>query len=117
MSPSTHPALREAVRLILGMLVNRDYVGIERVTWGRRLTAAELERAVQEYGGVELTLPPSIELENLEVIRVSGAEPPRYAVATDLWTISGRSDLTLELELAENHPGLYDIEVTNLHVL
>lgn len=117
MSLSPDPALREAVRLILGLLVNRDYVSIEKVTRGRRLTAAELERAVQECGGAELTLPPSTELENLEVIRVSGAEPPRYAVAIDLWTTIGRSDLTLELELAENHPGLYDIEVTNLHVL
>jgi hypothetical protein len=116
MQPAIDPALREAVRLLLGMLANRDYAGIEKVTRGPRLTVAELERAVREYGA-KLALPPSRELDELDMIRVTGADLPRYSVAVDLWTTTGRSDLTLELELEENHVGLYDIRVANLHVL
>ena len=98
------------------MLAEGDYEGLERLTNGSRLTAAEMAEGVREYGG-NLILPPDGAFENLDVVGVEGARPREWSVNVDLWTAEeGRSDLTLELTLRENGKNIYDVEIDGIHV-
>lgn len=109
--------LRAAVVLVADLLVRGDYATVERMTDGRRLSGADLERAVREYGRTLAPLPQEA-LTSLDVDEVLGSEPARYAVVIDLWTQEeGRSDLSLELELEERSNGAYDVSIQDLHVL
>ena len=107
--------LKELVSRTVDLLVRGDYVELERMTSGRRLTASEIEQAVREYGG-RLIMPPDGQL-CLDTIQVRGQIPPTWSVRCDLWTEEeGRSDLSLELTVIDQ-PGDALIEVDNLHVL
>ena len=109
--------IRDTVHHLVETLVAGDYDGIEEATQGRRLTAKQLRQAVEEYGR-ELQMPPEVVFHNLDVNEIEGAIPRAAWVLVDLWTVEeGRSDLTLEIRLAETGGELYDIEIDNLHVL
>lgn len=117
MSNSIGPAMQAAIEFAVGMLVAGDYEGLERLSDRTRLTSEEIRRAVTEYGH-ELIAPPSFDEMRPSVVEVRGSTPSRYSTVVDLWTTDeGRSDLSLELTLIERSPGLFDIEVDNLHVL
>ncbi len=118
------------MRRLVGMLVAGDYVGLEAVSRGRRLTGEQLRESWEEYGGdlrlpgvtaKELRMPPesvfeTFDEDNLWVIE--RASPRSWAVLVDLWTVEeGRSDLTLEVVLTETGGEQYDIEIVNLHVM
>jgi hypothetical protein len=108
-------ALRDAVERVVELLVRGEYVDLERITGGRRLSASQLEEAVRQYGRT-LRLPPDGQLK-LDVIQVTGRMPPTWSTRCDLWTHEeGRSDLTLELTVVDEAAGP-SIEIDNLHVL
>ena len=112
--------IRDTVHRLVGMLVAEDYAGLEAASRGRRLTAAQLRQAVEEYGR-KLRMPPESVFEvfdedNLDVYEL--ASPRSWAVLVPLWTVEeGRSDLTLELVLTDKGEEHYDIEIHDLHVL
>jgi hypothetical protein len=109
-------AMQTAVAMVANLLAAGDYASVERMTSGRRLSAADLERAVQEYGETLVPLP-SESLEDLEVIEVAGSDPAAFMIDVDLWTEQeGRSDLTLSLQLVDRYSGAYEISVLDLHV-
>lgn len=62
-------AVSECVRQVVVLLVSRDWVALEQLTSGRRLSAEEVERAVSEYPGT-LSMPPDKVLEFLDVVEV-----------------------------------------------
>jgi hypothetical protein len=102
---------------MVDLLVRGEYETVESMTDGRRLTAAQLERAVLQYGRT-LAVPPDSAFASLDVVAVDGADPPEVRVLVPLWTVEeGESDLTLDLLLREDIPGAYDVEVDDLHVL
>jgi hypothetical protein len=111
-------AIQAAVRVHVDLLVRRDYSTIERMTRGRRLSATDLERAVSEYRR-KLVNPDGGWWESVEVTPIRSADQSSaYHVAVPLWTQEeGRSDLTLELQLTEIEPEIYESEVLDLHVL
>lgn len=110
-------AMQTAVTMLTNLLAAGDYVTVERMTRGRRLSAADLRRAVEDYGRTLVRLPPE-QIQNLDVIEIVDSNPPAFSVVVDLWTREeGRSDLTLELELVDRFNGAYDISIQNLHVL
>ena len=110
------PGMREAVRRVVAALVRGDYGALESLSGGVRLTAAEMARAVREYGRT-LVMPPE-EAFGLDVIEIEGARPREWRVSVDLWTVEeGQSDLTLELTLRESDKEIYDVEIDNIHVL
>lgn len=110
-------ALETAVRTIVDLLVRGEYGTVERISRGRRLSAAELERAVTEYGR-RLCAPESEWWDSVELTPITAAAEPAFHVAAPLWTVEeGRSDLTLELRLIEIAEEVYDTEVEDLHVL
>jgi hypothetical protein len=109
--------LPDRVRSIVGMLVARDYAGIERETEGQRLTAAELENGVAEYGRT-LVMPPEHAFQKIDVVQVTAPGPRRWSIRFDLWSAEeGRSDLSLEMTIIERADGTLMVEVDDLHVL
>ena len=109
-------AMQTAVAMVANLLAAGDYGSVERMTSGRRLSAADLERAVHDYGE-KLVRIPSEALDDLEVIEVTGSDPAAFMIDIDLWTEQeGRSDLTLSLELVDRYSGAYEISVLDLHV-
>lgn len=109
-------ALEAAVRVIVDLLVRQDYATIEAVTRARRMSAAELERAINDYGRT-LVAPNEGWWASVKVTPLSG-RVSAFHVAAPLWTAEeGRSDLTLELQLQESTAGVFDTELLDLHVL
>lgn len=110
-------AIEAAVRVVIDLLVRREYSTIERLSRSRRLTSAELESAVADYG--RTVAPPGDGWwDHVEVTPVKGGGERSFHVAAPLWTREeGRSDLTLELRLTEIAPEAYETVVEDLHVL
>ncbi len=108
--------LERVVLAVVHFLIGRNYDAIETMTRGRRLSAADLHRAVSEYGRV-IREPPA-DWSRLVIVTAIAAAPRSFHVAAPLWTVQeGRSDLTLELHLDPSITGSYDPQVLDLHVL
>lgn len=118
--PPTSP--KSATNAVVALLVRSDYEAAERLSDGRRLTAAQLRSAVEAYDRT-LTWPDSGGdcgdwWSQAEVFEVEGASRRTLGVDGDLWTVEeGRSDLTLQLELTETAEGFYETTILDLHVL
>jgi hypothetical protein len=112
------PAVRTALRTVLGLLVDGEYEVLDAMTKGRNLSAAQLREAVESYGRT-LVLPPDGALPaDLDVFEVAGSSPRRLAVVMPMTTKEeGRSDLSAELTLIEVAPRLWVTEIDNIHVL
>ena len=111
------PKLIRTIRLVIELLVSKNYDGIETLTLSRRLTSQEMREVVQDYG-VTLIFPPDGVLENPDVIEVRGATPRELDVRVGLWTLEeGQSDLTLEMTLTESENEIYDVQIDGIHVL
>jgi hypothetical protein len=110
-------AIEAAVRIVVDLLVRRQYETIQKLTCGRRLSAKELRSAVEDYGR-ELVPPAEGWWQTVDVTPVRDVERPEFHIAAPLWTREeGRSDLTLELRLLEARGGSYETQVLDLHVL
>ncbi|MDM8009222.1 MAG: hypothetical protein QUV05_24025 [Phycisphaerae bacterium] len=104
------------VKSVVDLLVAGRYAELERLTAGTRLSADDMAGAIRQYGRVLVT-PPEEAYEDLDAVQVRNASPPRWSVRMSLWTVEeGRSDLSLELTVAESGDG-YLIEVDDIHVL
>ncbi|WP_433537805.1 DUF7668 domain-containing protein [Micromonospora sp. CA-249363] len=107
-----------AIRVVLGLRADREYVTLENVTEGDLLSAEEIRNAVETYGRT-VTLPPGGELPpDLDLIAVEGDGPCRVAAVMSLWTVEeGRSDLSLELLLTEVGTGLWSVRLDDIRTL
>lgn len=107
--------LTSPVRQIINLLVTREYDAIVGITGGQRLDAAAIESAILGYGKT-LVLPPDRAFDQLAVVRVENALPPRWSIRMGLWTAEeGRSDLSVELTVIDNN-GEYVVELDDIHV-
>lgn len=105
------------VVMITNLLAAGDYETASRMADGRRLSAADLERAVRDYGRTLVSLPPAAR-DSYDVYRVEKADRPTFSVDVDLWTREeGRSDLTLQLGLIDTGRSTYAVTIEGLHVL
>ena len=108
-------AVETAIRIVVDLLVRQQYGMVEAVASGK-LTARDLEAAIQQYGR-ELAPPGEGWWASVVLTRVAGSAGALHA-AVPLWTVEeGRSDLTLELELSESVPGVYDVRTLDLGTL
>jgi hypothetical protein len=106
----------EPVNQVLRLLAAGKYADLEILTHGLRLTAKEMEKAVDDYGR-KLVLPPDACSLLEDVVEVKNAKPKRWSVAMPLWTREeGRSDLTVEMTIVEQQNG-FAIELDDIHVL
>lgn len=109
--------IETAVRVVIDLLVRRDYDTVERLQRGSVMPAAALETAVSEYGRT-LVPPGDGWWQTVEVTPVTASDVPEFHVAAPVWTAEeGRSDLTLELRLTEIAPEAYQVGIEGLHVL
>lgn len=116
-SASPPPALRDLVDALVEHLVEGDYAWVERRTGGVRLSAADLQRVVEEYPGALGPIGPSWP-ECRSVFTVWTADVPTYAVDVELWDAEGRrSELTLQLTVVDPGGPCERLEVDDLHVL
>jgi len=110
--------LRTAVSIAVNLLVDGAYQVLESLTQGHFLSAAQLGRAIDDYGR-RLIRPPDSAFEHLGSVQTPDIEPATFQVAFPLWTAEeGPSDLTLELRLIEAPPGrVFETQLLGLHVL
>jgi hypothetical protein len=109
-------AIRDAAKKVVSMLVVGDYRGVARLTNDRRLSAAEIQNAIKEYGRT-LKMPSDQEAADFDAVLVEGSDPPRWHVRVDLWTVEeGRSDLSVLMWISEGSPN-QDVELLDIHVL
>lgn len=106
----------QAIKLVVGLLVESNYEVLEKMTQGRHLTAEEMARAVTEYGRT-LVLPPDEAYEDIDAIDSTVDGKHTHAVDFPLWTKEeGRSDLEVELTLVEVMDRIYAPEIDNIRV-
>jgi hypothetical protein len=110
-------AIETATRVVVDLLVRSQFETVEKLTRSRRLTAHQLQAAVDDYGRT-LTAPGKGWWNLVEVTPIDAGDAAAFHVAAPLWTAEeGRSDLTLELRLQESETQVYETEVLDLHVL
>ena len=104
------------IRPVLEALIRGDYAAAEVLTGGQRLTAAEMEQAIVDYGRTLVHHP--VDISPRSIVDIEPSAPEQWSVYVDLWTAEeGRSDLTLELTLTESSRDSYDVQIDNIHVL
>ncbi len=109
-------SVEAGVREVIALLAREQYEELERYTHGSRMSAADLARAVQEYGKTIVPSPEPIE-DLLDIVEVRGAASPTWSVVVPLYTREeGRSDLTAEFTVVESGEGKVRIAIDNVHV-
>ena len=108
--------IQKTARRLVTMLAAHDFAGLESWSKGVRLTQSEMEAAIREYGRT-LVVPPDRTIPELDVVKVTKADPERWSVDIPLWTTEeGRSDLTLEVTMIGSGRELMDVEIDDIHV-
>lgn len=102
--------MRIAGQMMVGILAERDYDGLETMTSGRHLSADELRRAVESLGQPILRTPES-EWLNVSVKRSPGECPTGFDFVVPLWTAGGRSGLGMEVRLIPTTYGTFEVEI------
>lgn len=100
---------RHAVKL----LVERRFAELEQATGGVRLSADDMEAAVEDMG-VSLAMPPESEWRELRPRPVRN-RPGAFELSIPLWTARGRTPHTVELTVHSAN-GRPVIEVDDLIV-
>jgi hypothetical protein len=91
-------AIERTLRVIVGLLVAKDYAALERLTRGVRLAAALIEQAVNEYGRT-LEMPPADVFAQVDVVPIRGGLSG-YSIRYRLYTREeGLSDLDIQATL------------------
>ena len=109
-------AIEAAVRVVVGLLVQREYLAVERVTRGRRLTSEQMATAISKYG--RTLVEPEPEWWGQVTLLPDATDRRVVHVAAPLRTVEeGRSDLSIELDLREYSPGLFDTQLLDIRVM
>jgi thiamine monophosphate synthase len=104
---------------LVSFMARRDYVAMERLTNGVRLTADDIKNALRP-----IQLEPSclvgFSAHDVDIVEIRNALPRRWSVNVPLYVGSGtKTDLTMCLTLIEDRgPGeRLSIELDDIHVL
>lgn len=105
------------VKQVVDLLARGQYAQLEQMSHGSRLSPAEMQEAVEQYGRTLLPFPEDA-MAQIDYIAYDGTRLRGWSVVVPLFTQEeGLSDLSLELSLIEAGPGKYDVEIDDLHVL
>jgi hypothetical protein len=106
-------ALMEAIRALLMLLHDGELSTFDVLTGGGRLNAADVSRAVQEYGR-KLAPPPA---DLAPFVTEVGDKSGTLHISVPFWTSEeGRSDLEMRLVAREVSPGLWELQVDDVLV-
>lgn len=95
-------SIKNAIREVEKALVEKRYEDIGSGKTSSVLSATDIERAVQEYGGV-VTFAPDETYQKLLVGEVKDSNPKQYWCDFEVWIDGKQSDLTLLLTISENN--------------
>jgi len=102
---------------LIDLLAQGDYKALLRSAPRSRLNAEQLASAVGDYGRTIAPLPPD-GYRLIDYVPISGSKPAAWSVAVPLFTKEeGRSDLTMELTIAQTQDGSYIAQIDDVHVL
>lgn len=110
MSPND---LTLVARHVMKLLVERRFDELEEATGGRRLSADDMEGAIDDMGG-DLVMPPENVWRDLRISPVRNW-PGAFNLRLDLWTARGRTSNSVELTVHEKN-GVPVIEVDDIIV-
>lgn len=102
--------MRIAGQMMVGILAERDYSGLETMTSGRHLSADELRRAVESLGHPIIRTPES-EWPTVAVTPSTGDRPAGFDFVVPLWTSEGRSALGMAVHLIPTTYGTFEVEI------
>ena len=98
------------------LLHSGEYTELERLSDGERLTAVEIQQAIDEYPE-ELAPRPEYCIETTDIVYISGSKPAEWSVYLHLWRKEGGvSDLTVELTLIDSNERFYGFQIDNILV-
>lgn len=86
---------------VMKLLVERRYEELEEATGGTRLSADEMEAAVDDVGA-RLVMPPESVWKELRPRAVRN-QPGAFELSLALWTSAGRTADTLEITVQERN--------------
>jgi len=98
---------------VMKLLVERRFDELEEATNGTRLSADDMEAAVDDVGSA-LVMPPEHVWRELRTVPVRNW-PGAYNLTLDLWTALGRTSNSVELTVHEKN-GRPVIEVDDIIV-
>lgn len=105
------------VKEILELIEAGKFEEIKRLDRGNRLSAADLQNAIEGYGATMIAYMDHDRSE-LNIIEVVPAEVPTWFVDVPLYgQEEGRTDLTLSLVVFEEEDGGLGVEIDDCHVL
>jgi hypothetical protein len=108
--------LESIVHRIATQLASGDFDGTIAECSASRLRAEDLSKVIQEYGRT-FVQPPTNAYAALDAVAVRGTALPTWSVRAPMWSEEeGRSDLTLELTIAQDGQR-WNVELDDLHVL
>lgn len=103
--------MRIAGQMMVGILAERDYGGLETMTSGRHLSADELRQAVESLGQPIIRTPES-EWPNVSVMpSTTGSCPEGFDFVVPLWTAEGRSGLGMAVHPIPTTYGTFEVEI------
>ena len=106
----------EIVRQFEKALIDRNYQLISQEAGMGRVTASEIDQAIEEYGGV-ITIAPNSIFDDFKIIQVKDTDKPTWAVDFDLWIDNKKSDLTMQIDIIQYGPGNLKGYFHDIHVL
>ena len=105
----------DPIRAVVDTLVKGHFDQLERDGRSGRLSAHELQEALQAYGRTIIPLPD--EAFRLAAVYPITGKTATWAIDLPLWTAEeGRSDLTLSLTVSASQHGVH-VEIDDLHTL
>jgi hypothetical protein len=102
--------MRIAGQVMVGILAERDYGGLETMTSGRHLSADEIRRAVEAIGQ-PIVRTPEWEWPHVSVSPSTRKGPAGFDFVAPLWTTDGRSGLGLAVHLIPTTYGTFEVEI------
>jgi hypothetical protein len=109
-----YPSVESGVRDVMALLTSRNYQELERFTRGAGLSAADVARAILEYGETVVPCPEPIE-DVLDIREVMGKIHPTWSAVVPVYTREeGRSDLSVELTIVELGGERYGIAIDDI---
>jgi hypothetical protein len=112
----TYSTLESVVRPFVNLLVERKYSCAVHLCSKSRLSEADIEQVIREYGRTLIEAPINA-YANLDAVSIDGVVIPTWSVYAPIWTREeGLSDLTIALTIARDGDH-WTIELDDLHVL
>ena len=109
-------ARNHLVSELVALLANGEYDALLLKAPLSSVSAEQLAVAVKEYGRQIVPIPPA-GYRLIDCVPVQGSKPQAWSVVVPLFTSEeGRSDLSLELSIAQSRSG-YTAQIDGIHVL